>query len=312
VTDSSDSTPTVVVVGSLNRDYVCTVDRLPAAGETRLGTELSLFCGGKGGNQAVAAALVGPARVAMVGAVGDDPDGVALLAELRRAGVDVDDVVVRGDVRSGAALITVATDGENAIVVAPGANRTVDEQAVRSALQRRSPAVVVAQGELPPAVVAAAIDEAAALGARPVLNLAPAIAIADSVLRLSDPLVVNMGEARALLGDRSSMDDVGSVALELARRTRCVVVTAGAAGAWICADEEVRHVAARPATAVDTTGAGDAFTGAMAVALALGHDLPTAVAWGSAVAAYAVERPGAQASFPRGPDVGLGQSATIP
>ncbi len=301
--------PGVVVVGSLNRDYVCTVDRLPAPGETRLGDELTLWCGGKGGNQAVAAALVGGAEVAMVGAAGDDADGAALLAALREAGVDVADVAVRSGVHSGAALILVAGDGENSIVVAPGANRTVDAQEVRETLRRRAPTVVLAQGELPPAAVAAAVEEAAALGARPVLNLAPVIPIDEAVLAVCDPLVVNQREAGVLLDrELDGSDDLQAAAAELSRRARSVVVTGGAAGAWTSVGGSVRHVPARPATAVDTTGAGDAFTGALVVALALGHDLTEAATWGAVVAAYAVMRPGAQASFPRGTEVGLGQS----
>jgi ribokinase len=289
---------------------VCTVDRLPRPGETRLGTDLTLWPGGKGGNQAVAAALFGAVvRVAMVGAVGDDDDGAALAAALRDAGVDTADLVVRREARTGAALITVAGDGENTIVVAPGANATVEADDVRSALRRRQPSVVVVQGELPPSVVTAAIEEADHLGARPVLNLAPVIALDDSVLRRCDPLVVNESEAASVLGRELSSDgDLRGATLDLARRARSAVVTAGARGAWTCRGDDVRHVPARPARAVDTTGAGDAFTGALAVGLAVGHDLVEAARWGAAVAAYAVERPGAQASFPRGAEVGLPQS----
>jgi ribokinase len=302
------------VVGSLNRDYVCTVDRLPQRGETRLGTELTLWCGGKGGNQAVAAALSGAgARVAMVGAVGDDDDGRTLLDGLRAAGVDVEDVAVRRGVRSGAALVTVAEDGDNTIVVAAGANLTVSADEVGEVLRRRRPGVVVVQGELPPTVVAFALREAAQLEARPILNLAPVIEVPDGVVASCDPLVVNAGEAGALLG-RPLADDAAeleSAARDLSRRARSVVVTGGASGAWVAERGEVRHVPARPAPVVDTTGAGDAFTGALAVALALGGDLVAAAERGAQVAAYAVGRPGAQASFPRGPDLGSGESWPI-
>jgi ribokinase len=303
----TSGTPLILVVGSLNRDYVCAVDRLPAPGETALGTELTLWCGGKGGNQAVAAALVGGARVALVGAVGDDADGTALLAGLREAGVDVGDVVIRRGVRSGAALITVAGDGENTIVVAPGANGTVAEPDVRAVLRRRSPAVVVTQGELPAPVIAATIQEAAALGARVLLNLAPVVPLEAEVLQACDPLVVNEAEAAALLGPAVS-SDLASAAAQLATRARSVVVTGGARGAWVSSGDRVHQVPARPVEVVDTTGAGDAFTGALAVGLALGHDLVEAAAAGAAVAAYAVGGPGAQASFPRGPQVDLADS----
>jgi ribokinase len=297
----------VVVVGSLNRDYVCRVDRLPGPGETRLGSELTLFCGGKGANQAVAAALVGAGRdvgVAMVGAVGRDADGAALRLALEEAGVDAIDVVERRGVRSGAALITVAADGENTIVVAAGANATVNVEDVTDVLRRRAPGVVLTQGELSAATIEAALTEADALGARPVLNLAPVVGVDESVLALCDPLVVNRGEAAALLGrDPLAASDL---ARELSRRTRSAVVTDGPGGAHVGHQGSVQHVPARPAEAVDSTGAGDAFAGAMVVGLALGHDLVEAAAWGAAVAAYAVGRAGAQASFPRGGDVPIG------
>jgi len=246
----------------------------------------------------------------MVGAVGDDADGDALLEGLRDAGVEDSDVAVRPDVRTGAALITVADDGENAIVVAPGANRYVETSDVLAALSRRAPSVVVVQGELPAAVVAAAIGEAERLGARPVLNLAPVIGLAESVIRLCNPLVVNEREAHALLGGTGP--DLESSALALAARARSVVVTGGAAGAWTATGSLVDHVPSRPATVVDTTGAGDAFTGALAVGLALGHGLTRAATWGAAVAAYSVGRPGAQASFPGGVEAGLDQSGDVP
>jgi ribokinase len=124
--------------------------------------------------------------------------------------------------------------------------------------------------------------------------------------------VVNAGEAGVLLGQTlADATDLEAAAVELAQRARSAVVTGGARGAWASEKGQVHHVAARPATVVDTTGAGDAFTGALAVALAMGHDLVAAASWGAAVAAYAVGRPGAQASFPRGSDVDIGQSGAI-
>jgi ribokinase len=294
-------------VGSLNRDYVCAVDRLPGPGETRLGSELTLFCGGKGGNQAVAAALVGAERcveVAMVGAVGSDADGLALRRGLQDAGVDLADLLTRPDVRSGSALITVAADGENTIVVSAGANATVKAEAAIEAVRRRRPGVVLAQGELPSRTIEASLREAAVTGARPVLNLAPVVDLDESVLALCDPLVVNAGEAATLLG-RDGVD-APELARMLSHRARSVVVTAGPGGAWVGQAGVARGVPAQPAEAVDSTGAGDAFTGAMVVGLALGYDLVVAAAWGAAVASYSVSRPGAQASFPRGRDIPLG------
>jgi ribokinase len=216
-------------------------------------------------------------------------------------------------VRTGAALITVADDGENTIVVAPGANYSVEPDHVRAVLQRRAPDVVVVQGELPIPVATTAIERATALGARPVLNLAPVIPVDDSVLEVCDPLVVNQSEAGALLKRTlSGSPDLEAAAAELSGRARSVVVTGGSAGAWVGDHGRVTHVPARTAEVVDTTGAGDAFTGALAVGLALGHDLTGAAAWGAAVAAYAVGRRGAQASFPQGAEVDLGESGPIP
>jgi len=296
----------VVVVGSLNRDYVCTVDQLPAAGETRMGRELVLHSGGKGGNQAVAAALVGAVTgrpCFLVGGVGGDADGEALVDDLRRAGVAVERVSVEEGVRTGAALITVAADGQNTIVVAPGANHAVTEATVTTALDRlvEEGTVVVLQAELRVPVVEAAVRRASAAGARVVLNLAPFAPVADDVLAVCDPVVVNESEASALLGTSvRGPVAVQHAALALACRARSAVVTAGAAGATVAAGGACTHVPAPPVDVVDSTGAGDAFTGALAAGLAAGKDLVGAAGWGVAVASYSVGRPGAQSSYPRG------------
>jgi ribokinase len=296
----------VVVVGSLNRDYVCTVERLPSTGETVLGSELALHDGGKGGNQAVAAALVGAvtgADCALVGAVGDDADGEALLAGLRSAGVDTGTVSALPDVRTGAALITVDGSGANTIVVAPGANHRLEEETVTAALLPLLGAgvVVVLQGELTAALTEAALRQAAQAGARVVLNLAPARPMPDDLLASCDPLVVNESEAAALSGADSGdgADQVVSAALHLGARARSVVVTAGSQGAVVAVDGTTTVVPAPATEVVDSTGAGDAFTGALAVGLAHGHGLLTAVRWGVAVASYSVGHAGAQGSYPR-------------
>jgi ribokinase len=300
----------VLVVGSLNRDYVVAVDRLPRPGETRLGGDLAQWCGGKGGNQAVAAARIGAGRgvrVALIGAVGADDDGKALLKGLSDAGVDIDDVAERSDLRSGVALITVDAQGENTIVVSRGANAGVTADQVTEGLRRRTPTVVVVQCELSPEVVATTARESARAKARLVLNLAPVVSLDSSVLALADPLVVNESEAAELLGQPLD-ESAGAAALELSGHARSVVLTLGSAGVYCVEDGVCTHVPARSVTAVDTTGAGDAFTGGLGVALALGSDLLTAAGWGTEVAAYAVTRPGAQASFPSWRDVDLGES----
>jgi ribokinase len=302
----------VVVVGSLNRDYVCSVDRLPGPGETRLGRELVLHSGGKGGNQAVGAALAGSVAAvpcSIVGSVGDDADGAALCEDLRAAGVDTDAVMVSPGVRTGAALITVAADGENTIVVAPGANHSLTEGHVADALDRLvgPGTVMVVQAELEVAVIEQAVRRAHQAGARVVLNLAPFTHLAEDVLGVADPVVVNESEAAALLASQAgprtgSAPASEPTALALASVARSAVLTVGAAGALVAVEGSCTRLAAPAVDVVDTTGAGDAFTGALAAALAAGHDLHTAAGWGLRLASWSVGRVGAQASYPRGAD----------
>jgi ribokinase len=300
------SQPQVVVVGSLNRDYVCRVDTLPAAGQTVVGDEAVVGSGGKGANQAVAAGLLG-AATAMVGRVGDDEDGRALVDGLRSAGVDTSGVGVLPHVRSGMAFVLVAADGENCIAVAPGANSRLEADGavavVRSLLA--PPAVLVTQAEIPEGTFCAVVEAAAERGCRAVVNLAPYRPVPAPVLALCDPLVVNESEAGALLGRpvRGAGDAVGAVE-ELLQRTRSVVVTVGADGAVVGAPEGVERVPAPVVEVVDTTGAGDAFTGALAAALSRGEPLAEAARLGVRAGAWSVSRPGAQASYATVADLG--------
>ncbi|HEY7045333.1 MAG TPA: ribokinase [Nocardioidaceae bacterium] len=301
----SDRRCDVVVVGSVNRDYVCSSDRLPASGETVLGGEVTVGSGGKGGNQAVSAAYWG-ATTAIVGCVGGDADGEALRADLEAAGVDTSALTVLSDVRTGCAFVFVAPDGENAIVVAPGANGRVDPANVHAATRRllRPGGVVVTQAEIPAPAAAAGVAAAAEIGARAIVNLAPYRNTEAGLLQLADPLVVNESEAAGLLGSRiEDVAEARAAAQELARRTRSVVITLGPSGAVLADGVETLHVPAEERAAVDTTGAGDAFTGVVAAALAGGDDLATAVRWGVAAGTYAVGGHGAQASFPRRADI---------
>ncbi|MDX6307609.1 MAG: ribokinase [Nocardioidaceae bacterium] len=295
------SSHAILVVGSVNRDYVCRVEAIPRAGETVLGARLSLGSGGKGGNQAVAAAKMG-VRTALVACVGSDPDGRALLADLTAAGVDVDDVATVDETRSGVAFVMVAKDGENSIVVAPGANERLDPGSVREAIARglRRGDVLVVQAEIPLACIVSAVTEAERSAGRVVFNLAPYRDVPADVLAACDPLVVNEGEARALLGIREADrdGDAAEMAALIRRLTRSAVITLGASGAVVAYGEEVRHVPTSEVAAVDTTGAGDAFTGALAAALCRGAGLVPAVELGVAAGSFAVGRPGAQSSFP--------------
>jgi ribokinase len=297
----------VVVVGSVNRDYVCQVDALPQPGQTVLGGEVTVGSGGKGGNQAAAAALLG-GRTQMVAKVGDDVDGVALVNDLMTAGVDTAEIEVLADIRTGTAFVLVAADGENSIVVAPGANGRLTGTETVATLRRvlRAPAVLVTQAEIPDDALHAAISTAAELGCRAIVNLAPFRPLPGEQLAHCDPLVVNESEASDLLGtDVRGVDSATTAAHELLARARSVVITIGAEGAIAAADGVVTHVPTEPTRVVDTTGAGDAFTGALAVALSRGADLEAAVRLGVRVGSYAVARPGAQASYPTAADLGL-------
>ena len=296
----------MLVVGSVNRDHVCRVEALPAPGETVLGGEASVGSGGKGGNQAVAASLLG-ARTALVARVGDDSDGHALIAVLKEAGVDTTEVTAT-DVRTGMAFVFVDAHGENSIVVAPGANDRLDPASVDHAARRLLAVcgVLVTQAEIPVAAFEAAIRAAAEVGCRAVVNLAPYRPVDEAVLALCDPLVVNETEASGLLGRHVRGASVArDAAGDLLRRCRSVVVTVGGEGAVVADADGVQVVAAPPVDVVDSTGAGDAFIGALAAALSAGRDLPSAVRVAVRAGAHAVTRPGAQASFASASELGI-------
>jgi ribokinase len=297
----------VVVVGSVNRDYVCRVEVLPGPGQTVLGGEASVGSGGKGGNQAVAASLLG-ARTALVARVGRDDDGRALLKDLAHSWVDTTEVAAT-EARTGLAFVMVDGRGENSIVVAPGANRLLEaattSRAVRGLLAPTG--VLVTQAEIPVPAFDACVHAAAQLGCRAVVNLAPYRPIAPEVLALCDPLVVNESEASGLIGrDVHGPEQARAAARELQRRSRSVVVTIGAGGAVAAHSGGIELVPAGAVEPVDTTGAGDAFTGALAAALSAGRDLVDSVRIGVRAGSFAVTRPGAQASFASAAQLGVG------
>ncbi|MDT3397816.1 ribokinase [Streptomyces sp. B1866] len=299
----------LLVVGSANADLVVRVDRRPAAGETVLGSDLAVHPGGKGANQAVAAARLG-ARTALLARVGDDAYGRMLLDSQRAAGVDTVGVLV-GGAPTGVAVITVDPAGDNSIVVSPGANARLSPGDARAASGLLAAARVVSfQLEIPLETVATAVRAARASGSGPrvVLNPSPPAALPSDVLAACDPLVVNEHEARALLADpagrpartgrRGAGTPAGWAAALLARGPRSVAVTLGAAGALVADRHGAAHIPGVPVAAVDTTGAGDAFTGALAWRLALGEGLREAARFAVRVGAAAVTRHGAQASYP--------------
>ncbi|MDR7384704.1 ribokinase [Promicromonospora iranensis] len=288
----------VVVVGSANVDLVVDVPRHPAGGETILGGELRRTPGGKGANQAVAAARAGGADTTFVGALGRDDSAELLLGSL--VGADVrTDAVERVDSPTGTALITVSPDGENAIVVAPGANAHVRIGAAQT--ERIAAAdVVLAQLEIPLDTVVAAAG-ARRDGALFVLNAAPSRELPDEVWDQLDVLVVNEHEAADLAGASAEPE---SLAAALLARVPAVVITLGARGSLVAERDVLAvRVPAAPVEAVDTTGAGDTYCGVLAAALARGAGLAEAARLAGAAGALAVTRPGAQDAVPRAADV---------
>ena len=300
--------PRVTVLGSLNMDISVTVPRLPEPGATVLGSAARFTPGGKGANQAVAAARLG-AAVRMAGCVGDDDFGRQLLAALRAENVDAAGVRTVPGVPTGLAMISVDAAGENLITVAPGANHEVGAGEVAAAAG--SPAdVLVICAEIPVPAIRTALAWASGARARCVLNLAPvppeAAAIVAEMGEGLDWLVVNESEAGAVLNRRvDGLAEASQAAAALvAAGVKHAVVTAGAHGAALAAPEGVPVVTrAFRVDAVDTVGAGDAFVGALAVALAAAIPAAEAVRAAAAAGAAAATRPGAQAGMPRPADI---------
>jgi ribokinase len=290
----------VFVAGSINQDFVLSVERRPAPGETVTDARLATHNGGKGANQAAAAALLG-ASVAFLGRVGDDGFGGPLVRALADKGVDTGVVREAPDSSTGAAFITVTPDGENAITVAPGANRRLTAEDVEEASESIGDAkVLVAQMEIPPEVVLRAVEVAAASGTRVLVNLAPPFEVPRALLEKLDPLVINEHEAAFLLGERVEGVDgaLDAAPRLLALGPGSVVVTLGEDGAVFSDGESAQHLTAPKVEVVDTTGAGDAFVGALAARLAADVPLRDAVAYAVRAGAAAVTEAGAQGALP--------------
>lgn len=291
----------VLVVGSVNQDSFVYVREFPQPGETVLAHDAAAGIGGKGANQAIAAALVG-ARTWFVGAVGDDPAGEAALRAIAASGVDTTGIrLIPG--RTGSAAITVADSGENTIVVDSGANAALDAAAVADSIRgliggMPAPVVVLLQGELSPAVTTSAIRAAREAFAVVVLNLAPVIELGDEVLAQCDALVLNQTEAATIGGPGASDREIAAALHD--RLGVAVVLTLGAEGAVLADGHGIREQPAPvPARIADTTGAGDAFTGTLAAALAHGLPLTDAVAAGVVAGSAAVESAGTITSYVR-------------
>jgi ribokinase len=293
----------IVVVGSINQDLTVRVPHHPAPGETVLGTSHVSGAGGKGANQAGAAARLGR-RVAMIGRVGDDQPGRDLVRGLQAEGVDISHVSVDGGAPTGLAVITLDDQAENAIAVSPGANSRLNPGTVEEARQVIVEAtVVLVQLEVP----IESVQRAASLATGTViLNPAPATALPDELAALADVIVPNRSELATLAGADLPTDirEVTAAAHRLSGDSD-VIVTLGSNGAVVFSDGQATPIAAPRVHPVDTTGAGDAFCGALADALSRGMSLEDSARWAVAAGASAVTRHGAQTGMPTADDVVL-------
>ena len=294
------SKPSIVVVGSSNTDMIIQLARIPRPGETLLGGAFTSAAGGKGANQAVGAARAG-GNVTLVARVGKDVLGAEAVAGFRKDGINVDFVSTDKTAPSGVALIFVGKDGQNSIAVAGGANARLSPADVKKAAKAiRGAAVLVAQLESPLDTIAAAAAIAAKAGVPFILNPAPARALPDDLLKLTSILTPNETEAELLTGVKVKDDATAAKAAAklLARGVGPVILTLGARGAFVANATAAQVVPGFKVNAVDTTAAGDTFTGALAVALAEGKTLPAAIRFANAAAAISVTRLGAQPSAP--------------
>lgn len=295
----------IVVVGSSNTDMIVKVPRIPRPGETILGGRFSTAAGGKGANQAVAAARSG-ASVTFIARVGDDALGRQTLRTLKDEGIDLDYVRIDSVESSGVALILVDESGENSIAVASGANARLSPDDVGAAEGViRDVDILLMQLETPIATVAAAAGIAERAGVKVIVNPAPACHLDDAFLETVSVITPNESELELLTGipalDPGSVDR-GALTL-LNKGLDAVIVTMGSKGAYLKTQNEAMIIPAFPVEAVDTTAAGDVFNGALSVALAEGQSWANAIRYANAAAAISVTRLGAQPSVPRREDI---------
>lgn len=319
------ATGDVIVLGSINVDHSIYVDAFPEPGETILAQAGAKGLGGKGANQSVAASLLG-ARVHLLGRVGDDDAAGYIRSRLEHFGIDAARLAVSADHASGAAYITVESSGENTVAVVSGANADIDTDALGHAFDGvlgavgrsaggsgaggsgAAEVIALAQGETPAEMTAAFAARCKDAGVRFAVNLAPAIDLNPATIALADPLIVNEGEARAVndrLGSASVPIDSTDGALTAARQmladgiAASIVITLGADGAVVAGPDGAWHQPSpAPTGIVDTTGAGDAFVGALVALLSGGSDLREGVRWAVGAGSAAVTRKGTTDSYP--------------
>ncbi len=288
----------VLVAGSINSDLVARVRVAPAAGETVTGQQFAIFGGGKGANQAVAASRSG-AVTTMLGAVGEDDFGRQRLADLQDDHIDVTYVARIAGASSGVALIVVEESGQNRISYVPGATLDVTPRMAVDAADRAAPSLILATLELPPETLRALFEVARRRGATVMVNASPEPAAGRQAMEFADILVVNETEAAELLGESVDGPDwAGAARRLLDQGPSSVVITLGAEGALVAQSDTVQHLPAPTVNVVDTTGAGDACSGAMAAAIARGESVIEAARTGVVAGALSVMRAGAQPSIP--------------
>ncbi len=291
----------ILVIGSLNMDLVVRVPRIPKPGETIIGTDaLQKIPGGKGANQAYCSARLG-AEVTMIGRVGDDAFGEQLVTNLKKINVNTHNIICNAEASTGIAMIIVDKSGQNSIVVSQGANKCIvpsDISHVEKEFQSAN--LILLQLEIPlPAVIEAA-QLAKKYGVKVILNPAPAQKLSDELLSLTDILVLNETEAAIL--SECNVDTDNGAKQAAAKLHQCgvknIIMTRGSRGALLMTENKIVDFPAFPIQAVDTTGAGDAFVGSLAVAIAEGKSITESIRFGNAAGALASTKHGAQPSMP--------------
>lgn len=297
----------IFVIGSSNTDMVVKSDKLPVAGETILGGTFLMNAGGKGANQAVAAAKLG-ASVTFVSKVGDDIFGKQAIQGFQKEGINTDFVFIDTENPSGVALILVDAKGENSIAVASGANGNLQIAEVEKAIEQISANdMVLLQLEIPIPTVEFAIKKSYENGAKVILNPAPAQKLDEAVFQYLDIITPNETEAELLTGIKvTNLESAKQAALKFHERgVKNVIITLGSKGAYLHNSTTNRLIAAPAVQAVDTTAAGDVFNGALTVSLSEGNDLEQSIDFACKAAAISVTRMGAQASAPLRREVGF-------